>query len=103
MGQLNRSTINVTYSSVNGPARCEWHFLSPALPFQEGVVGEERRVTAGVTIRARAFGDLPRGLAVGTRLRFDSNKTVARKTPFPCLYAPSTVTDELELVLTIFP
>ena len=35
-GQLNGSTINVTYDSVNDPACCECHFLRPALLFQEG-------------------------------------------------------------------
>ena len=49
-GQLNGSTTNVTYDSVNDPACCEWHFLSAALLFQEGERGEERRVTVRATI-----------------------------------------------------
>ena len=41
-GQLNGSTtINVMYDSVNDsdPDCCEWHFLSPALPFFKRVRG----------------------------------------------------------------
>jgi hypothetical protein len=38
-GQLNGSTINVTYDSVNDPDCCEWYFLSPALSFGRGPSG----------------------------------------------------------------
>ena len=56
-GQLNGSTtINVMYDLVNDPDRCEWHFLSPALPSLEGE-GEVVKVTVRVTIRTRAFED----------------------------------------------
>ncbi len=30
-GQLNGSTINVTYDTVNDPDCCEWHFCSLAM------------------------------------------------------------------------
>jgi len=77
-GQLNGSTVNVTYDSANDPDCCKWHFLSPALPFQEGERGEERRVTVRVTHdRDSCF----RGHATGARLWFDGYETVARKTP----------------------
>ncbi|KAI0264057.1 hypothetical protein BGY98DRAFT_940073, partial [Russula aff. rugulosa BPL654] len=75
-GQLNGSTINVTYGSVNDLACCEWYFLSPALPFQEDVAGEESRATVIVTIGIRTFENIRQA-----RLRFDSYETVARK-PF---------------------
>ncbi len=35
-GQLNGSTINVTYDSANDPDCCKCHFLYPASPFHEG-------------------------------------------------------------------
>jgi hypothetical protein len=82
MGQLNGSTINVTYGSVNDLACCEWYFLSTTLPFQEGVAGEERRATVIVMIGIRIFGDMRRA-----RLRFDCYETVARKTHFH-VFAP---------------
>jgi len=39
-GQLNGSTINVTYDGVNDPACCEWHFLSPLLYHFKRVKGK---------------------------------------------------------------
>ena len=36
-GQLNGSTINVTYDSVNDPDCCEWDFLPAALLVKGGM------------------------------------------------------------------
>ena len=96
-GQLNGSTVNVTYDSANDSDCYKWHFLSPALPFQEGERGEERRVTVRVslTIGTRAFGDMPQARGCGsTATRLSPGKP--RSHVF--LYAPSPVTDDMGLV-----
>ena len=74
MGQLNGSTINVTYGSVNDPDCCEWYFHSPALPFFEGE-GEVVRVTVRVTVRTRAFEDH----ATGVQLRFSVQRSTVTR------------------------
>ena len=76
-GQLNGSTINVTYDAVNDPDCCKWHFLSPARPFQEGEGGEGEEGDRQSHDRGSCF----RGHATGARLWFDGYETVARKTP----------------------
>ncbi len=99
-----RWELNVTYDSVNGPACCEWHFLSRALPFQEGDRQSQDRdscfrghASVPYALRNTSSDSKKKKIATGARLRFDTYETVAPKTPV------SPITDELELVTHHFP
>jgi hypothetical protein len=88
-GQLNGSTVNVTYDSANDPACCEWRFFSPALPFQEGKEGRVRSDRQSLNSGLVLSGTCRRHVAAVRHY-----ETIARKPPWPCLYAPPLVTDE---------
>ena len=90
-GQLNGSTINVTYDSVNDPACCECHFLCPALLFQEGKGGEKESNLDSSRQGHNPDWDMPQAHAGGSRPTRPSHGNLRSHVVTPFL-----LTDDLE-------